>query len=131
MRVSLERIPQHRAQRRDPGAAGDEQQRHGVVGGQREVAERTLHAEGRAALHQFEMRVGRVVVIDLHQQLDHDVTLRLSGRAGDGVGPPDAAARQAGEYCLAGDKRKCMSVEIDSDDPGSRSGTDNLARRQR
>jgi hypothetical protein len=62
-------VAQHRAQRGDPGASGDEEKSaFGRVGREREAADRTVDVD-RLADPQRQVRTGRAFRIDADEQL--------------------------------------------------------------
>ena len=66
----VQRVPQHRAQRRDAGAAGDEHEPALVgSGGKRERAERAFDVDERARLER-QVRARRAVGVDADEQLE-------------------------------------------------------------
>ena len=68
---SSQRFPHHRAQRRDAGAAGDEQQMPlGEVIRQAERAQSALRFAERSRHRAFEVRIGRLVIVDLDEQFE-------------------------------------------------------------
>ena len=84
----VQRVAQHRAQRRDAGAAGDEDEAALVRRRRKgERAERTVDVDELPG-SSVRCGAGRAVGVDADQQLEPAVAPRVLGRGGDRVRPP-------------------------------------------
>ena len=79
---------QHRAQRRDAAAAGDEEEAaFGRRLGELERAERAFDVDANAGREIGQMRAGRPVFGEANQELEASITRGLGGADRDRVGP--------------------------------------------
>ena len=116
----VERVMQHRSERRNAGPAGNEKKTPlAGLSGKRKTPEWTIEIDERS---RFEAQIAaRISVgVDPDKELDRMVALRLLGRDCNGVRPPPFTAVRADENCLPREVGKCIVGEIDDDGPRAR-----------
>jgi hypothetical protein len=115
-----ERVAQHRPQRRDAGAAGDEDEaRLGGIGRKRERAERPFDVDQHAGF-EGQMRPGGSGGVDADEQLDRSGLLRVFGRRRNRIRPPFAVAVSGDEHRLTGGVLERQRIQIDAEDSRAR-----------
>ena len=124
-------LAEHGPQRRDAGAAGDEQEALLLrIGREREPSQRTLDIDLRAGF-QLNVRSGVPFSIDANQQLDPPVTGCILRRSRDRVRLAWHVPMRGEQQRLPRVVRKRMAPEIDPHDARARCRGNHLPDRQR
>ena len=127
----VERLPEHRAERRDPGSAGDEEKVFSVrLGGEGELAEWAFDVNERTGIER-QMRARRPFVIQSDEQFQIPVPLSVGRSRGQRIRLALLTPVCRDEDGLAGKVGEGFSLQIDPKDPRSRSGREYFADRQR
>ena len=106
-RIAGQRLVPHRPQRRDPGAAGDEEEVR-FVGrlGEHERSERPFEIDLRAGREIRQVGPGGAVGPESDQELERAIAGGFGGSHRDRVRPPRRLSVGANERGLTGEKRK-------------------------
>lgn len=125
----FDRALDHRPEWCDAGSASDEKEmRIDDRRRQHERAEGTRYVELRPGRHLLQVRILRVGIVDLHEQLQHPSLRRPGRRAGDRVWLVQRAPVYAHDNGLAGREREGAIAEVDLDDACARSSPVHLSR---